>query len=271
MKKIHLLTITAALFLVLTQISCNGGGTDSSNNFVTQSTQVGAATDGDDTDVQLKDFQESTTQEVAFGFGILYKTIAATWEGDDDLPVYMDQGLNPTAVPDSFADILQVFPEDYVLEDTQSNDESRFVQYSQIEGVENDELFGDFVDGYLSPITALNDLQNGQLEIVYFGGTYSNATFASFTIDFGTNTWSGIVVLGEYDVAVSGSIEGQFFYSETITEFKNPDVPVSGMITGSFYGPEADDIAGLIDITRNGVRLTDLFDAQKVDINAPAP
>jgi hypothetical protein len=269
MKKIHLLTITAALFLVLTQISCNGGGTDSSNTFGTQGTQVGAATDGGDTDAQSKSFQESTTQEGPFGFGILYKTIAATWEGDHDLPVYMDLGLNPTAVPDSFADILQVSPDDYILY-PQSNDESRFVQYSYTEGSENDELIGDFVDGKLTPDEALSNFQDGQIVIVYFGGTYNNETYASVTIDFDTSTWSG-VFLGEYDVAVSGSIAGQFFYSETITEFNNPDVPVSGMITGSFYGPGADDIAGLIDITRNGLRLTDLFDAQKVDINAPAP
>ena len=162
MKKIHLLTITAALFLALTQISCNGGGTDSSNTFVTQGTQVGAATDGDDTDAQSKSFQESTTQEGPFGFGILYKTIAATWEGDHDLPVYMDLGLNPTAVPDSFADILQVSPDDYILY-PQSNDETRFVQYSYAEGAENDELIGDFVDGNLTPVEALNDFQEDQI------------------------------------------------------------------------------------------------------------
>ena len=265
----YILTIAAALFLAVGQISCNGGGqefTDSSNNLGAQSAQVNAV---GLIDSQPEDFQESTTQEGPFGFGILYKTIAATWEGDHDLPVYMDQRLNPTAVPDSFVDILQVSPDNYILY-PQSNDETRFVQYSYAEGAENDELIGDFVDGNLTPDEALSNFQDGRIVIVYFGGTYNNEAYASVTIDFDTSTWSG-VFLGEYDVAVSGSIEGQFFYSETITEFNNPDVPVSGMITGSFYGPEADDIAGLIDITRNGMRLTDLFDAQKVDINAPAP
>lgn len=269
MKKIHLLTITAALFMALTQISCNGGGqefTDSSN-IGTQSTQVGATTGGDDDDVQSKYFQENSTQEGPFGFGILYRTIAATWKGDDDLPVYMDWGLIPAAVPDNFTDILQVSPDDYILY-PQTNYETRFVQYSYAEGAENDELIGDFVDGDLSPVDTLDDFQEDQIVIVCFGGTYNNHAYASVTINFGTSTWSGIF-LGAYNVAVSGSIEGQFFYSETITEFNNSDILVNGMITGSFYGPEADDIAGLIDITRNGERLIDLFDAQKVDINTP--
>jgi len=258
MKKTHILTIIAALLLVATQISCKGGGqefTNSTNNLGAQNNKQANAATG-------------TVQEGAFGFGVLYKTIAARSEGNHDQPVYMDLGLNLTTVPGCFADILQVYPDEYILY-PQQDDGIRFVRYSHVEEDKNDGLIGDLVDGDLTPIAALNDFQNGRTEVIYFGGTYNNEAYASFTIDFDTNTWSGIV-LGKYNVAVSGSIEGQFFYSETITEFKNSGIPVSGMIAGSFYGPEVDDIAGVIDITRNGERIVDLFDGQKVDVNRPA-
>ena len=278
--KTHILAITAALFLAATQISCDGAGqefTDSYNNG-TQGTQVNTANSGGtapdfdtvgDIDSQSEYFQDSTIQEGSFGFGVFYKTIAATWEGDQDMPVYMDLGLNPTAVPGDFADMPQVSPDEYILY-PQNDNETRFVQYSHAEEAENNEPAGDFVDGHLTPVAALNDFQNDQIVVVYFGGTYNNEAYASVTVNFDTGTWSGIF-LGEYDVAVSGSIEGQFFYSETITGFRNSNTPVSGMITVGFYGPAADEIAGVIDITRDGERLVDLFDGQKVDLNVPAP
>lgn len=259
MKKTHMLAIVAALLLAATQISCKGGGqkfTDSLHNLEAQNSKQVNATTG-------------TAQEGTFGFGVLGKTIAASSEGNHDLPVYMDLGLNPTRVPDRFTDMLQVYPDEYILYPL-NDDQVRFVQYSHVEEVENDGLIGALVDGDLTPIAALNDFQNGQLEVVYFGGTYTNEAYASFTLNFDTNTWSGIV-LGKYNVAVSGSIEGQFFYSETITEFKDSGIYVSGMVAGGFYGPEGDDIAGVIDITRNGERIVDLFDGQKVDVNQPVP
>jgi len=258
MKKTHILTIIAALLLAATQISCKSGGqelTNSANNLGAQNNRQVNAVIG-------------TVQDGTFGFGVLYETISATSEGNHDLPVYMDLGFNPTTVPECFVDMLQVYPDEYILY-PQNDDKLRFVQYSHVEGVADNGLIGDLVDGDLTAITVLNDFQNDQIEIVYFGGTYNNEAYASLTINFAANTWSGIF-LGKYNVAVSGSIEGQFFYSETITEFKNPDTLVSGMIAGSFYGPEVDDIAGVIDITRNGERVVDLFDGQKVDINLPA-
>ena len=272
MKKTHILALIAALLLAATQISCKGGGqetTNSPNNLGAQNNQQVNAAPGTVTNIQFNNFHDSPpTPEGTFGFGVLYKSIAAATEGNHDLPVYMDLGLNPTTVPDCFADMLQVYPDEYILY-PQNDDQIRFVQYSHVEEVENDGLIGDLVDGDLTPIAELNDIQNSRIEVVYFGGTYNNEAYASFTLNFDTNTWSGIV-LGKYNIAVSGSIEGQFFYSETITEFKNPGISVSGMIAGSFYGPEVGDIAGVIDITRKGERIVDLFDGQKVDVNLPA-
>ena len=248
MIKTHIVSIAVALLLAAAQISCKEGGqeiTNSLHNLDAQNTATGSV------------------QEGTFGFGVLDETIAATSEGNPDLPVYMDLGLNPATVPVRFTDMLRVYPDRYILYPL-NHDEIRFVQYNHVEEVENDGLTGDLVDGDLTPIAALNDSQNGQIEVSYFGSTYNDEAYASFTINFDTNTWSAIF-LGKYNVAVSGAIEGQFFYSETITEFKNPGIYVSGMVAAGFYGPEVDDIA------RNGDRIVDLFDGQKVDINPPAP
>ena len=249
MKKTHLLTIIAVLLLAVTQISCNGGGGLEAQSNQQVNTDTG------------------TVQEGSFGFGVLYKTVTAASVGNQDLPVYMDLGLNPTTVPESFTDMLQLYPDEYILY-PQDNDVDRYVRYNGVEEVENDGLIGDLVDGDPTPIATLNDFQDNKIKVVYFGGTDNNEAFASFTMNFDTNTWSGII-LGIYNVDVSGSIEGQFLYSETITDHNNPDIVVSGTIAGSFYGPEVDDIAGVIDIIRNGKRIVDLFDGRKVDINLP--
>jgi hypothetical protein len=137
------------------------------------------------------------------------------------------------------------------------------------EWLENNALADDLVDGTLTPVTALNDFQNGQVIAVYFGGTQNNQAFVSVTANFGSGTWSGIFT-GPFDVAVSGSIQGQFFSSDTVAGFRDNTTPVSGMVEGGFFGPDADKIAGAIDITRNGDRIVDVFDGQKVDINLPA-
>jgi len=263
MKKTHILTIIVSLFLTAAQISCNGASQeakDSVNTSEPQTTKVMFDTSGD---------QDSTIQDGPFGFGVLHETITATLKGDQVTPAYMDLGLNPIAVPGAFADMLQASPDEYILYPF-SDDETRFVQYSKAVGAENNTLAGDFIDGHLTPVATLNDFKNDQVVVVYFGGTYNNKAYASVTANFAAGTWSGIF-LGEYDVAVSGSIEGQFFYSETISGFNNSNTPVSGMITVGFYGPDVDDIAGVIDINRDGERLIDLFDGQKVDVILPAP
>ncbi len=259
--------VAAALFLATATgawASTGEGWNDSVHSFGSWSTELYTATSG----AATPDFDNNNTvayQSEYMQDPELYETIGYSFalQGTTVMPVYVDLGLNTAVTPDN---LPVISASEYVL---YTKSHTRFVQYGHIDGFGNDGLASDIVFGPLTPIAALNDFQNGQAVAVYFGGTYNTDAFASVTVDFGAGTWGGIF-LGEFDVKASGTVEGQFFYSEAVSGFQSHATPVSGMVAGSFYGPEADEIAGVIDITRNGERLTDLFDAQKVDLNVPA-
>lgn len=277
--KAHIIA-AAALFLTTASGAWAATGeewNDSVHSFGSWSTELYTATSGGTT----PDFDNSNTITYqpeymqdhdlyeTFGFGVFHHTVPIAQEGNGDLPMYVELGLNPAAAPDAFSGLAGISVDEYALY-PQSHTDTLFVQYGHADGLENDALAGDFVVGPLTPIAALNDFQNGQVVAVYFGSTYNTDAFASVTVDFGAGTWGGIF-LGPFDVKASGTLDGQFFYSEAVSGFQSHTTPVSGMVAGSFYGPAADEIAGVIDITRNGERLVDLFDGQKVDLNVPAP
>jgi len=274
--KTHII-IAAALFLAVAQGSWATTGeewNDSVHSFGSWSTELYTATNGAATPdfdsngpvAYQSEYMQDPDLYETFGYGIFHNTVSVAQEGTTVMPVYVeDLGLNPAVAPGAFSGLLTgISVSEYVLY-PQSQSDTLFVQYGRAEG-----LAEEFVVGPLTPIAALNDFQNGQAVAVYFGSTYNTDAFASVTVDFGAGTWGGIF-LGPFDVKASGSLEGQFFYSEAVSGFQSHTTPVSGMVAGSFYGPGAEEIAGVIDITRNGERLNELFDAQKVDINIPAP
>lgn len=286
--KAHIIAAAASLLLAAAQFCWAATGqdqNDSVHDFGPWSTAVYTAPSGGTTHdfdsgaivpgfnvsetivYQSEYFQDNDVPQI-FGYGISHTYVSIAQDGNEDMLMYLDMGLNPAAALDVFSNIPGIPACEYVLYPPNQRN-TQFVQYGLADGLENNELAGDFVVGPLTPIATLNDFQNGQVVAVYFGGTYNNEAFASVTANFGTGTWSG-VFLGTFDVAVSGSIEGQFFSSDSVTGFRDNSTPVSGMVAGSFYGPAADQIAGVIDIARNGERIVDLFDGQKVDINLPA-
>jgi hypothetical protein len=277
--KTQIIAVTAGLLLSATQFSyaaTGQGWNDSVHDFGPWSTAVYS----DSSDVTspelaassdigfLTEYAPDRDMYQTLGYGIFHTDVGMAQADDQDMPMYVDLNADSAAVPSGLLNTAQFAADEYVLY-PQSQSDTQFVQYGHAENGGGAELNGDFVVGPLTSIATLNDFQNGQVVAVYFGSTFTHSAFTSVTANFGTGTWSGIF-LGEFDVAVSGAIEGQFFSSDTVTGFRNSSTPVSGMVAGSFYGPDADEIAGVIDITRNGERIVDLFDGQKVDINLPA-
>ena len=126
-----------------------------------------------------------------------------------------------------------------------------------------------FIFGETSSIDdlAIAEINAGNVEANYQGGTLLAGTFVDIDVDFGAGTWegsfnggtdSGVVdqqansdgstsLIGQVGFDASGVISGINIVSNDISA---DDGIVSGSVTGSFFGGEAAVLAGSVDIDK---------------------
>ncbi len=138
------------------------------------------------------------------------------------------------------------------------------------------ERFGQYVWGTTTGGTMLDSLRVGDVEATYVGATLNAGVPVVINVDFGSSSWSGSWNNGVDGATASytdahgvhyrdgqvgfnarGVVSGPNIVSTQVSAADTANV--RGRVEGSFFGPQAQVLGGVSDITKDGERNVEVF------------
>lgn len=133
------------------------------------------------------------------------------------------------------------------------------------EGWPDNGLGGHFVAGYTASLAAVEALE-GMVDLSYSGRTRNGAS-VFIQLDMGNQTWAADFNKGSADIVQDGRLRtaafsvagGKIDGINLVATTDQLSGGVTGEIQAAFFGQEAQQIGGVVDVTKSGMDYTDSF------------